>query len=259
MKGQTTQQDKKQQALMLVARAGEILVKSGAEIFRVETTMAHMARSLQVESLETYVIANGIFVNSGGETEPLHAHIKSVQTGDTDLGKIEAVNELSREMEARPFSLPEVKKRLDQIEAMGEYPAPVLLLAYGMGAGCFCYALGGGLEESVASFVIGFVLGIFFYLMKRWKKKAKALKTILGSMLVTLLSMRFFTWGIGDSINLIIIGGLMPMIPGVSFVNAVRDFVESDYVSGLIRLMDVLLTTVCMAIGVSVIWDLHLF
>lgn len=88
-----------EQALMLVARAGEILVKSGAEIFRVETTMEHMANALHVESLKTYVIANGIFLTSGGIHEPLHAHISRVHTGDAHLGKIEALNELSREMQ----------------------------------------------------------------------------------------------------------------------------------------------------------------
>ena len=256
---QKAEQNEKEQALMLVARAGEILVKSGAEIFRVETTMEHMARSLQVESLKTYVIANGIFVTSGGIHEPLQAHITSVQTGDTDLGKIEAVNELSREMKTRTFSLEEVSERLDKIEAMGEYPLPVLLGAYGMGAGCFCYAMGSQLEEALVAFVIGMMLGVFFYLMRGWQKKAKALKTILGSMLVTLLSLAFYSCGFGNNTDLIIIGGLMPMIPGVSFVNSVRDFVESDYVSGIIRMMDVLLTVVCMAIGVSVIWELHLF
>lgn len=249
----------KEQELMLVARAGEILAKSGAEIFRVETTMEHMANALDVESLKTYVIANGIFVTSGGIHEPLQAHITSVQTGDTDLGKIEAVNELSREMEMRPFTLEEVKERLDKIEAMGEYPMPVLLSAYGLGAGCFCYAMGSQLEEAVIAFVIGVMLGVFFYLLRGWQKKAKALKTILGSMLVMILSLAFYNCGFGSNTDLIIIGGLMPMIPGVSFVNAVRDFVESDYVSGIIRLMDVLLTVVCMAIGVSVIWELHLF
>lgn len=243
---------------MLVARAGEILLKSGAEIFRVETTMEHMARSLGVEALETYVIANGIFATCGGETETLHAHIKTVETGDTDLGKIEAVNELSRDLETRTYTLEEVRDRLDKIEAMGDYPAPILLAAYGMGAGCFCYALGGSFTDSIVAFGVGIVLGVFIWASRNWKN-AKALKTILGSMLVTLLSLFVYSRGIGDSTDFMIVGGLMPMIPGVSFANSVRDFVESDYVSGLIRLMDVLLTTVCMAIGVSIIWELFVF
>ena len=133
---------------MLVARAGDIILQSGAEIFRVETTMSHMAKALHVEDLETYVIANGIFATAKGEGAQLHAHIKSVETGDTDLGKIEAVNELSRDMEQHAYTLEDVEKRLEEIENMGEYPRFILISAYGMGAGCFCYAFGGSFHDS---------------------------------------------------------------------------------------------------------------
>ena len=111
--------EERKQAFMLVARAGDIILQSGAEIFRVETTMSHMAKALHVEDLETYVIANGIFGTAKGEGAQLHAHIKSVETGDTDLGKIEAVNELSRDMEQHAYTLEDVEKRLEEIENMG--------------------------------------------------------------------------------------------------------------------------------------------
>lgn len=53
-------EQRKEQAFQLVVSAGEILLQSGAEIFRVEGTMKHMAKSLHIYSLETYIIANGI-------------------------------------------------------------------------------------------------------------------------------------------------------------------------------------------------------
>ena len=239
--------EERKQAFMLVARAGDIILQSGAEIFRVETTMSHMAKALHVEDLETYVIANGIFATAKGEGAQLHAHIKSVETGDTDLGKIEAVNELSRDMEQHAYTLED-----------GEYPRFILISAYGMGAGCFCYAFGGSFHDSLVAFVVGLVLGVFFYIIRN-SKNMKALKIIAGSMLVTFLSSFMYRQGLGDSVDFITIGSLMPMIPGVSFANSIRDFVENDYVSGLIRLMDVLLTAVCMAVGVYIIWDLPIF
>ena len=250
--------EERKQAFMLVARAGDIILQSGAEIFRVETTMSHMAKALHVEDLETYVIANGIFATAKGEGAQLHAHIKSVETGDTDLGKIEAVNELSRDMEQHAYTLEDVEKRLEEIENMGEYPRFILISAYGMGAGCFCYAFGGSFHDSLVAFVVGLVLGVFFYIIRN-SKNMKALKIIAGSMLVTFLASFMYRQGLGDSVDFITIGSLMPMIPGVSFANSIRDFVENDYVSGLIRLMDVLLTAVCMAVGVYIIWDLLIF
>lgn len=188
----------------------------------------------------------------------MRAQIKEVSTGDTDLGKIEAVNTLSRDLEQNRCGLDEALARLESIRRMGDYPARLLIPAYGVGSGCFCYALCGSAADAAAAAIVGLILGIFFWLLRNWKN-AKALKTILGSMLVTFLSLMLLNRGIGSDLNNIIIGGLMPMLPGVSFTNAIRDFVENDYVSGLVRLMDVLLTVVSMAVGVAVIWQLAVF
>lgn len=251
-------EQRQEQAFRLVVSAGEILLQSGAEIFRVEGTMRHMANSLHIYPLETYIIANGIFATAEGERHFLRAQIKEVTTGDTDLGKIEAVNTLSRDLEQNRCSLEEALARIETIRRMGDYPVTLLIPAYGVGAGCFCYALCGSAPDSAAAAVVGLALGIFFWLIRNWKN-TKALKTILGSMLVTFLSLILLNHRLGRDLNNIIIGGLMPMLPGVSFTNAVRDFVENDYVSGLIRLMDVLLTLVSMAVGVAIIWQLSGF
>ena len=251
-------EQQKEQAFHLVVSAGEILLQSGAEIFRVEGTMKHMANSLHIYSLETYIIANGIFATAEGEQDLMRAQIKEVSTGDTDLGKIEADNTLSRDLEQKRCTLEEALARMEAIRQMGDYPVSLLIPAYAVGAGCFCYALCGSASDSAAAAVVGIFLGIFFWLLRNWKN-AKALKTILGSMLVTFFSLVLLNRHLGADLNNIIIGGLMPMLPGVSFTNAIRDFVENDYVSGLIRLMDVLLTVVSMAVGVAIIWQLALF
>ncbi len=44
----------------------------------------------------------------------------------------------------------------------------------------------------------------------------------------------------------------MPLIPGVPFVNGVRDLANSDYIAGLTRLTDAMLGFICIALGVSI-------
>ena len=43
----------------------------------------------------------------------------------------------------------------------------------------------------------------------------------------------------------------MPLIPGVLFVNAVRDVASSDFISGIVKLLDALLVFVYIAVGVG--------
>ena len=54
-----------------------------------------------------------------------------------------------------------------------------------------------------------------------------------------------------------IIGGIILMVPGVAFTNAIRDMVDSDYISGSVRMLDAIISFFCIAIGVGVVLALY--
>ena len=56
------------------------------------------------------------------------------------------------------------------------------------------------------------------------------------------------------SMDKMIIGGLIILVPGMPLTTSVRDFFNGDYLSGTIRMIDALLVAVCMAIGVGMIY-----
>ena len=51
-----------------------------------------------------------------------------------------------------------------------------------------------------------------------------------------------------------IIGSIIPLVPGVPFTNGIRDIADGDYISGAVRLLDAMLVFLCVAIGVGVIF-----
>ena len=53
-----------------------------------------------------------------------------------------------------------------------------------------------------------------------------------------------------------IIGSIMPLIPGVAFTNAIRDIADGDYIAGSVRMMDALLVFFCIAMGVGLVFSL---
>ena len=245
----------RKRAFRVAAEAGKILLGSGAEIFRVEETMLRIAEACGIENMETYIIANGVFATSESSGEPLRVAINHVGSISTDLGKIEAVNELSRELVAGTCSLSEAERRLTDIRRMHGYSLPVLLLGYLLGAGCFCYILGGSLKDSLGACAIGLLLGLYMKITSR-PSFTQPLQTITASMLVTVAALAVSSAMPFLSLDHMIIGGLIPLVPGVSFTNSVRDFIEHDYVSGLIRLMDALLIVICMAAGAAAVWGI---
>ena len=50
-----------------------------------------------------------------------------------------------------------------------------------------------------------------------------------------------------------IIGSIIPLVPGVPFTNGIRDIADGDYISGSVRLLDAILVIVSVAIGVGVV------
>ncbi len=79
------------------------------------------------------------------------------------------------------------------------------------------------------------------------------LVNILGGVLITALALAAFhmPFPVPVKIDGMIISGIMPLIPGLAFVNAIRDIADSDFLSGTVRMIDALLVFVYIAVGVG--------
>ena len=82
--------------LEAVVLASELMLVSGAEIYRVEDTMNHMLRRSEYKQTETIVHSTGFFVTlSDPEKEPL-TRVKRVADRSTNINRICLVNDVSR-------------------------------------------------------------------------------------------------------------------------------------------------------------------
>ena len=75
------------------------------------------------------------------------------------------------------------------------------------------------------------------------------LYTVAVSFIGALSGILVYKLGIGDNIDMIMIGTIMLVIPGLSFGNAVRDLLFGDTVSGLIQFVQAIMTAVMVAFG----------
>ena len=104
--------------------------------------------------------------------------------------------------------------------------------------------------DCAADFVIGALLYVFCLFVSG--SLSKIVGGICNALVATILCLASYRLGFGDSLSNIIIGAVMPLIPGVPFVNGVRDLANSDYIAGLTRLTDAMLGFICIALGVSI-------
>lgn len=235
--------------------AGHILLENGAEIFRVEETMDRICRHYGIKSCSSFVLSNGIFTTAGDEREEIFAKVQHIPVSGTHLDRVAAVNQLSREIEAGSLTPHVVRERLDQIQRMPGKSKKMQILASGVGSACFCYLFGGNVKDAAAAFFSGVVLyGYIIFLADPHLTKLVA--NIGGGALVTALCTLLYKLRLGEHLNFMIIGSIMPLIPGVAFTNAIRDIADGDYIAGSVRMMDALLVFFCIAMGVGLVFSL---
>ncbi|HBC26791.1 MAG TPA: threonine/serine exporter, partial [Ruminococcaceae bacterium] len=123
-------------------------------------------------------------------------------------------------------------------------------------AASFCYLFQGTWADTAVAFGAGITLYWFLLKVLHRISLPKIMETILSSAVSSLFCLFAFQLGFGDDLNHMILGAIFPLVPGVPLTNAVRNLLENDYLSGLVRLADALLTAGCIAIGVGMVLTL---
>lgn len=246
----TTGDSREKEVMEISLQAGHLLLENGAEISRVEETMERICRYYGVRSGNAFVLTNGIFATVGSKNESFFAKVEHIPVSGTHLDRVAAVNQLSREIETGRYTVREVSERLDDIRNMPGKTKLMQVLASGCGSGAFCYLFGGFLWDSAVAFTAGILLYVYI-LYVSGPYLSKMVGNISGGALVTVICGLMYMMGAGEHLNFMVIGSIMPLIPGVPFINAIRDIANSDYISGSVRMMDALLVFFSIAIGVG--------
>ena len=233
--------------LEVASEAGHILLENGAEISRVEDTMERISSHYGVHTGHFFVLSNGIFTTSSSNK---YANVEFIPIRGIQLSKVVEVNRLSYRIAAGKVSLTQARAELDAIRDEPMKPAWEQIVGSAFGAAGFCAVFGGGFMDCAAAFVVGTLLYLFLLFVSS-RYLSKIVGGICNSLVATLLCLASYRLGFGSSLSNIIIGAIMPLIPGVPFVNGVRDLADSDYIAGTTRLTDAMLGFFCIALGVG--------
>ena len=243
--------DNELKAMEVAQLAGHILLENGAEISRVEETMDRISAYFGVETKNFFVLSNGIFTTGGSrDFRQEYAKVEHIPVRGTQMDRVVAVCQFSRDVENGQYTTEQALRRLREIQQMPPKRRSLQILASGIGSGCFCYLFGGNLSDSAVALVAGLLLYVFVMYVSA-PHMSKILGNICGGLLASAVCLLAFHWNMGDHLSRMIIGAVIPLIPGVPFTNGIRDLADGDYISGIVRLADAVLIFICIAVGVS--------
>ncbi|MFA9559801.1 threonine/serine exporter family protein [Evansella sp. AB-rgal1] len=232
--------------------AGEIMLKYGAETYRVEETLERMARAASFTNVHCFVTTTGIFL-SFEEKKEKQDLMQMVRIDDRlqDLSKVADVNQVSREFVAEELTVEQAHEKLKDIaKAPMQYPLWLIHIAAGFAGGGFSYLFGGGWFDLFPAFIAAVVSSIVVVEFERYLKVRFAAEFTAAFFGGTTAILLVFI-GFGNNVDQIIIGSLMPLVPGVPLTNAVRDLMSGDLVAGVSRGAEALLTSLSIASGIA--------
>ncbi len=235
--------------LEFAVELGYQLQMAGGEIYRVEESLGRVLTAYGVEGGSVFAIPNCIIASAPGADGQPQTRVRRVPTHGTDIYRLEAVNELCRELCRRPAPLGEAWKRLEKCNKEETfYPWYVTLLAYFIGAAMFTLFFKGSWRDALCSGLCGVSIGLCQWGMEGLHANL-FFKTLATGAVSGLLALILVWMGLGTNDDLITIGALMILVPGVALTNAVRDVMVGDMVSGISKLGEAVLIAVAIALG----------
>lgn len=227
--------------------AGRIILEHGGETYRAEDTVVRMAQSMGLAEPDAFGVPSGLFISFTDDAGERRTTVCRMRGQDTDLGRVDAVNQLSRRLSAGQLSEEELLDELNKLAVPGVFsrwhqPATAALTAFG-----FAMMFEGNVWDMFISALCAALTQMIPWLLP--VKTGNMAKLVLGSALSSLLPMLFHQLtGLG-LVDAMVAGALMPLVPGLSMTNAVLDVVRGDMVSGTAHAARALLTAALVAGG----------
>lgn len=240
--------------LNVTSQIGSLLIKYGAEIYRVEDSINRIAaaygfsgeeRRVEVFAIPTSLI---ITVNDGGNI-PLTRTIRITDRG-TNLDRVDKLNNLSRFICTEKPEQDVIKRHIDEIGKRKVYGSTVRAVSYALVGATFALFFGGGIADAVFA---GLISALIFYVSEFVSrvKPSVFFQSVICSLLTAAAAVIVSRAGLTDGFDKVIIGASMNLVPGITLTNCMRDFIAGDFLAGMYTLIEAVLIAVGMAVGAA--------
>ena len=233
----------------LARLAGQILLESNAEEYRVEDTTVRILQTTGLDSPSTYSNATGLFISLTDSelTEIDLSDIVRINERHNDIQRIVQVNEISRDYVSGKISVDQAYLELKHIQKDDYGP----LFSFSLFALIilFVVLLGGNLMDILLAGLIGLLIMILEHSRKYvylTKFASHILMVSLGTFFIHLVDFIYPA----TFHPVILLGALiMPFYPVTSSTNAMRDILKGNNLAGIIKGLDAVMVLISLTIG----------
>lgn len=235
----------KYKVLNIAGDIGEALLKNGSEIYRLETNVCGAVKHFGFEC-NCFATLTCLIVGIEDENGETITIVRRISSRQTNLDKVYKIITLVENIDK--YTMDEIKSAIQNIDKEETYTEYQILLAYCIVAGFFSTLFGGGSRDFLVAVVGGLSIGIFNKFCELIDVGSFFVNLICG-FIATAVGALSQKYGFIPDMSIPIISALMILVPGVPFVNSMRDIFSDDLVTGISRFIEVIMIGTSIAVG----------
>lgn len=240
--------------LEITSMAGAMMLKNGAEIYRVEDTVERIIRSFyDARDIDVYATFNSLMYSFNFDGKA-YATVKRIKNRSNNLIVVDKVNTFSRNFCAHKYDLDQALFELEKIRKSSTVRKDISIIGAVIASTAFPILINSKTPNYLdlpVTFVVSLITYIFFIWLEK-KMYGYFIENFLAGLMVSFLTIvmgKIFT---GFNTANVIVSSIMPYIQGFTLTNSIRDLMSGDYTSGLTGITMSLFVSLALAIGVAV-------
>ncbi len=228
---------------------GKLLLRHGAEIYRVEESLDRLCEAYDFTEIEVFAIPTYFALSlTLPDGTPYHSSRRS-RSNRIHLDNLYDMNNLVRYICENKPDPRYIQEQLDLIQSH-QLNLYLICVGYVISSAMFCGFFGGKTPDMVVAGLIGLILYFFIYILEKLRVNS-LVRTLVASMLLSYIAITAVRLGYITQAQSSITGSLMLLVPGIAMTNSLRDIMGGDYVSGVSRMAEAILIAASIAIGVG--------
>jgi len=239
------------QSAQLALRVGTLLLGGGAPTEDVEAAVFAVGASLGLVDFEVETTYTTIVISvSPSSDHPGLSDMRVIRSRSLHYARVAAAHRLVLGLvdgSVRPDELPELLAEVERLRR--PFQKWMVVVASGVLSSAIAVKLGGGSQTALLAFVTASITGILG--IRLATRRAPAFFTnIVLALIATLVAVGVSQTDWKVKASLVVVGGIIALLPGMSLVVAAQEAIGSFSVTAAARMVELFVATIGIVVGV---------
>ncbi|MVA76669.1 threonine/serine exporter family protein [Auraticoccus sp. F435] len=236
----------------LCLRLGDLLMSNGAGAADVTVTMDSVARQYGLRHAAVDVTFTSLSMSyQEAEGSVAYTQMRQVQLREIDYEDLTRVDHLVSAVLAGEVDVAEARRAVLRLQSSGhQRPRWAVTLGWGVMSAGVAVMLGGDLWVVASALVTAVAIDRAQQLMSRRRLPA-FYQQVAGGAIAMVFTVLVAAAGVGADPSLVVAANIIMLLSGIGFMGALQDALTGFYVTACARLLEALLSTAGIIVGVS--------